>query len=76
MHTNLGCPNEDTILGAAGIGGGGARSGDEDDDGENGDNDEDGMVDPLISKEELNLTCYNLMIDVLCSQVQQQDVEK
>ncbi len=36
----------------------------------------DALVDPLISKEELNLTCYNLMIDVLCSQVKLQDVEK
>ena len=31
---------------------------------------------PLVSKEELNLTCYNLMIDVLTSQMEQQDIEK
>ncbi len=31
---------------------------------------------PVISKEELNLTCYNLMIDVINSQMEQQDVER
>ena len=31
---------------------------------------------PIVSKEELNLTCYNLMIDVLSCQMELQDIEK
>ena len=37
---------------------------------------EEQVVGPLVSKEELNLTCYNLMIDVVHSQMDTQDIER
>ena len=40
------------------------------------DPDPPGGLDPSVSREELNLTCYNLMVDVVASQLEQQDVEK
>ena len=35
-----------------------------------------GQLPPQVTREELNLICYNLMIDVLNSQMDLQDIEK
>ena len=65
-----GCRSEEDILsGAAAL----PRVGE---DGIAEEEEEEEAAGAVVSKEELNLTCYNLMIDVIHSQMDTQDIER
>lgn len=85
VGVTCGCKSEEDILSGGGGGGGGARDGGiggatATATGPGGDvlveEEVEEDTGPVVSKEELNLTCYNLMIDVINSQMDQQDIEK
>ena len=68
-----GCRSEEDILsGAAAL----PRAGEDGIAEEEEEEEEAASGGAMVSKEELNLTCYNLMIDVLHSQMDTQDVER